>query len=115
MHKMQFSRLRDVKHVKIINDMNKIIYVVMAVLGLSSCANSFNIDGTSSISNLDGQKLYLKVFTDTTFKDLDSCDVLHGKFKFSGEVSAYINGGGTNEARKMTIVIYLQSEIETAE
>ena len=81
MHKMQFSRLRDVKHVKIINDMNKIIYVVMAVLGLSSCANSFNIDGTSSISNLDGQKLYLKVFTDTTFKDLDSCDVLHGKFK----------------------------------
>jgi hypothetical protein len=88
MHKMQFFRLRDVKHVKIINDMNKIIYVVMAVLGLSSCANSFNIDGTSSISNLDGQKLYLKVFTDTTFKDLDSCDVLHGKFKFCGTIDS---------------------------
>ena len=38
-----------------------------------------------------------------------------GKFKFSGEVSTYINGGNTNEARKMTIVIYLQSEIETVE
>lgn len=38
-----------------------------------------------------------------------------GKFKFSGEVSTYINGGSTNEARKMTIIVYLQSEIETAE
>ena len=34
-----------------------------------------------------------------------------GKFKFSGE----LNGGNTNEARKMTIIVYLQSEIETVE
>ena len=36
-----------------------------------------------------------------------------GKFAFSGEVSAYINGGATNEARKFTIIVYLQSEIES--
>ena len=38
-----------------------------------------------------------------------------GISKFSGEVSAYINGASTNEARKMTIVVYLQSEIEYVE
>ena len=38
-----------------------------------------------------------------------------GKFKFSGELSCYVNGGNTNEARKMTIIVYLQSEIETVE
>ena len=60
----------------------------MAVLGLSSCANSFSISGTSSISNLDGQKLYLKVFADTSFKAVDSCDVLHGRFNFSGTIDS---------------------------
>lgn len=68
--------------------MNKILYVAMAAIGLSSCANSFNIDGTSSVSNLDGQKLYLKVFADTAFRDIDSCDVLHGKFKFAGNIDS---------------------------
>ena len=60
--------------------MSKIIYAVAAVLAMTSCANSFNIEGTSSLSNLDGQKLYLKVFADTAFRDVDSCDVIHGQF-----------------------------------
>ena len=68
--------------------MSKIIYAVAAVLAMTSCANSFNIEGTSSLSNLDGQKLYLKVFADTAFRDVDSCDVIHGQFRFSGTVDS---------------------------
>lgn len=40
------------------------------------------------MSTLDGQKLYLKVFADTSFTDVDSCDVLHGRFKFSGNIDS---------------------------
>lgn len=62
--------------------MNKVIYTIISVLALTSCANSFHIAGSTSVSMLDGQKLYLKVMKDTTLKDLDSCDVVHGQFQF---------------------------------
>ena len=51
--------------------MNKVIYTIISVLALTSCANSFHIAGSTSVSMLDGQKLYLKVMKDTTLKDLD--------------------------------------------
>ena len=58
--------------------MNKIYYAIIGLFALTSCANTFNITGTTSVSTLDGQKLYLKVLKDTTMKNLDSCDVVHG-------------------------------------
>ena len=64
--------------------MNKSIYALLAVLALTSCANSYNISGTSNVSTLDGRMLYLKILKDNDFKSLDSCDVVHGQFQFSG-------------------------------
>ncbi|MGN0068948.1 MAG: DUF4369 domain-containing protein [Prevotella sp.] len=64
--------------------MNKIIYVFFAMLALSSCVKSYNIQGTSNVSTLDGRMLYLKVLKNNEFKSLDSCDVVHGQFQFSG-------------------------------
>ena len=64
--------------------MNKIIYALLAVLALTSCANSYNISGTSNVSTLDGRMLYLKILKDNDFKSLDSCDVVHGQFRFNG-------------------------------
>lgn len=34
-----------------------------------------------------------------------------GKFKCRGQISAYLNGGGVNEVRKMTVVIVPSSKI----
>ena len=64
--------------------MNKIIYALLAVLALTSCANTYNISGTSNVSTLDGRKLYLKILKDNDFKNIDSCDVVHGQFQFNG-------------------------------
>ena len=36
------------------------------------------------MSALDGSKLYLKTMVNDELKNLDSCDVVHGKFKFAG-------------------------------
>ena len=68
--------------------MNKICYVIIGLLSLTSCANTFNIAGTTSVSTLDGQKLYLKVLKDTMMKNLDSCDVVHGQFQFAGSIDS---------------------------
>lgn len=65
--------------------MRKILYIFLAAIALlSSCATNYNIQGSSSINTLDGRVLYLKALKDQTIKNIDSCDVVHGKFHFSG-------------------------------
>ena len=68
--------------------MNKIIYTLFSLLALTSCVNSYNVQGNSNVSTLDGQMLYLKVLKNNDFKKIDSCDVLHGQFQFSGSVDS---------------------------
>ena len=64
--------------------MNKIIYLFLIIAVLTSCAESYSIQGSSSVSSLDGSKLYLKTVKDQELKNMDSCDVVHGKFRFTG-------------------------------
>ena len=64
--------------------MNKILYAVVIISTLASCAESYSIQGSSSVSSLDGSKLYLKTVKDQELKSIDSCDVVHGKFRFAG-------------------------------
>jgi len=75
-----FVLLRHVTH----EFMNKIIYIFVVMAVLTSCAESYSIQGTSSVSSLDGSKLYLKTVKDQELKNMDSCDVVHGKFRFTG-------------------------------
>ena len=56
----------------------------MTLAVLTGCTSSYNIEGTSSISTLDGRMLFLKVVKNNELKNIDSCDVVHGKFHFSG-------------------------------
>lgn len=64
--------------------MHKILlaFATMALMG--SCANSYNVQGSSSISSLDGSKLYLKAVKNNELKSIDSCDIVHGQFHFNG-------------------------------
>ena len=64
--------------------MNRTIYAFITVLVLTSCAESYSIQGSSTVSSLDGSKLYLKAVKNQELKSLDSCDVVHGKFRFAG-------------------------------
>ena len=68
--------------------MNKIFYAFISLLALTSCANSYDITGTSNVSTLDGRMLYLKVLQDAAFKSVDSCDVVHGQFHFNGTLDS---------------------------
>ena len=70
--------------------MNKFLYSVVVVVTLASCAEQFsetyNIQGASSVSVLDGSKLYLKVMDGQELKSIDSCEVVHGGFGFVGQM-----------------------------
>ena len=64
--------------------MNKILYASLMVALLTSCASSYNVTGSSSLSALDGSKLYLKALKSGEIRNIDSCDVVHGEFHFAG-------------------------------
>ena len=64
--------------------MKNIFYALFVISALASCAESYTIQGSSSLALLDGNKLYLKAMEGRDMKTLDSCDVVHGKFRFSG-------------------------------
>ena len=69
---------------------NKILYATLALITLvTACSEqyseTYNIHGTSSVSVLDGSKLYLKVLKGEELKSIDSCEVVHGDFGFSGQ------------------------------
>ena len=64
--------------------MNKILYTFAVLATLTSCASSWRVEGTTSVSALDGNKLYLRVFKSGEVKNIDSCDVVHGEFHFAG-------------------------------
>ena len=68
--------------------MDKIFLAIIALLALASCANTYEIKGTSNVSTLDGRMLYLKILKDNNFKSIDSCDVLHGQFQFQGNLDS---------------------------
>ena len=67
--------------------MNKYLsfFTVMSVLmSMTSCVKSYSIDGSSDISGLDSRMMYLKTVKNNELKDLDSTEVVHGKFGFTG-------------------------------
>ena len=65
--------------------MKKLFYLLATAISLVSCGSTYNIQGSSNVSTLDGRMLYLKVLDEHDFKNLDSCDVVHGQFHFSGQ------------------------------
>ena len=67
---------------------NIILLALGAFLTLTSCMGSYNVQGSSNVSTLDGRKLYLKILKNNEFKDIDSCDVVHGQFSFHGTLDS---------------------------
>ncbi len=82
------------------------IGLIAAVTLLASCASSFSIDGSSNMTTLDGRMLYLKVLDGEEFKNIDSCDVVHGRFAFHGTYdSIYMANIFMEQEQLMPIVI----------
>ena len=71
----------------------RILLLLGCLTGMLSCAEQYNISGDSSVSTLDGRMLYLKApSSKSVMQDIDSCEVVHGKFSFMGMVDSTIMG-----------------------
>lgn len=70
--------------------MNKSLLIApFLILSLTAC-NNYKIDGTSSISRLDGKMLFVKVWDADKMTDIDSCEIVHGKFQMKGKVDSVV-------------------------
>jgi len=88
---------------------NKALFAVAVVMALISCAEqfteSYSIQGTSTVSLLDGSKLYLKVLSGQDLKNIDSCEVVHGSFGFTGKLDTMQLAMLTSQEAGMPLVI----------
>lgn len=51
---------------------------------MTACSEQYQVQGATDVELLNGKKLYLKAYIDDDLKDIDSCEVIHGKFSFNG-------------------------------
>lgn len=65
-------------------DMRKFFAFWAVPLALFSCSRQYIIQGNSTVQSLDGKMLYLKTLKDNQLVNVDSCEVIHGQFEFSG-------------------------------
>lgn len=91
--------------------MNRILYLFAVVAALASCAESYNIQGASSVPSLDGSKLYLKAVKDKQLKSIDSCEVVHGKFKFAGLLDTTLMASLYMDDQSLMPVVVEQGDI----
>ncbi len=68
--------------------MNRMIAALwlLTMLLLTSCASGYQITGSSSISGLDGKRLYLRTMQGDEWVSVDSAEMVHGHFSMNGEV-----------------------------
>ena len=62
--------------------------LMLMLVAFASCSKRYKIDGTSSVTSLDGKMLYLKALQDDDWVTVDSAEVVHGLFKMKGQADS---------------------------
>ncbi|MCD8318602.1 MAG: DUF4369 domain-containing protein [Paraprevotella sp.] len=64
--------------------MKYFLWILATLFAVTSCRSEYMVEGNSTIQTMDGKKLYLKAYKDDDLVNIDSSEVVHGKFHFSG-------------------------------
>lgn len=73
--------------------MKKSLYALSVAGLLSACATTqYHIEGSTSLTNLDGKKIYVKTIKGDDMQKLDSCEIIHGKFAMKGDLDSVCMG-----------------------
>ena len=73
--------------------MKNFLWILVSLMVLASCHQTeYMVEGNSTIQTMDGKKLYLKAYKDDDLVDIDSSDVVHGKFNFIGALVPFVLG-----------------------
>ena len=60
------------------------LLLLLPMLALIGCRSQYMVKGTSSVDELEGKVLTLKVYADGQMRSIDSTRVVHGRFSFGG-------------------------------
>ena len=66
------------------------LFIAVVLSVLCSCSTEYMVEGNSTIQTMDGRKLYLKAYRDNDLVNIDSSDVVHGKFSFMGTLDSAV-------------------------
>ena len=69
-------------------NMNCFYPLILVVLLFSSCSRTYKVEGSSSVTSLDGKMLFLKMLHEGEWVTVDSAEVLHGLFSMRGPVDS---------------------------
>lgn len=68
--------------------MSKHFFLLLTLVTFTSCAEKYKIEGVSSVASLDGKMLFLKVIKGNDLVNIDSAEVIHGKFSMKGQIDS---------------------------
>lgn len=91
--------------------MNKLFLLATLMLPLAAC-NKYKIEGSSSVSSLDGKMLFVKVWDKDRMANVDSCEIIHGKFSMCGEVDSVMMATLYMDDRPMMPLVIERGNIE---
>lgn len=87
-------------------DIRKSVFALVALLIFTSCSSGYLIEGSSSVSLLDGKMLFVKVPEGTEMVKVDSAEVVHGLFQMKGETdSAFLASLYMDDRSIMPLVV----------
>ena len=69
-------------------NMNKLSSLLLLFLVFTSCTPTYNLEGSSSVSSLDGRMLFIKTLSNGEWVKVDSAEVIHGLFSMKGVVDS---------------------------
>ena len=69
---------------------DRILPLLLLLMFLASCTRKYKVEGSSSVTSLDGKMLYLKTLKDGQWVTVDSAEVIHGLFSMRGRVDSVI-------------------------
>lgn len=69
---------------------NRFLPLLLLLVFLTSCSRKYKIEGSSSVTSLDGKMLYLKTLQDGEWVAVDSAEVVHGLFSMKGPVDSVV-------------------------
>ena len=67
-----------------------IIVALISWLALASCGSEYQVEGSSSVSRLDGKMLFMKVSNGKELIKVDSAEVVHGLFRMEGKMDSIV-------------------------
>ncbi|WP_418696539.1 DUF4369 domain-containing protein [Bacteroides sp.] len=78
---------------------NHILPLLLLLVFFSSCSRKYKIEGSSSVTSLDGKMLFLKTLQNGEWVAIDSAEVIHGLFKMNGKADSV-----------MMVTLYMDNE-----